>query len=147
MTERLGNGGGDGRPVPPSPRAVEEVAVVVVGGGPAGAVLAARLADAGLEVMVVERSPAWQWRAGGVFTSPAAVAALRRVGLDAATLAAVARPIPAMRVETASGTTFRLTYGADVAVSPPSGSIGRGSTRSSSNGPWRLERRSGGAGT
>ena len=50
--------------------------------------------------MLLERSPAWHWRAGGVFTSPAAVAALRRVGLDEATLAAVARPIPAMRVET-----------------------------------------------
>jgi flavin-dependent dehydrogenase len=38
---------------------------------------------------------------------------LQRAGLDHATLATVARPIPAMRVETASGTAFRLTYGAD----------------------------------
>ena len=72
-------------------------------------------------MVVLERSPVWRWRAGGVFTSPAAVAALRRAGLDAATLAAVARPIPAMRVETASGATFRLTYGAEAGGEPAVG--------------------------
>lgn len=91
----------------------ERIGVAIVGGGPAGAVLAASLAVAGEDVVVFERSPSWQWRAGGVFASPAAVAALRRAGLAAATLAEVARPIPAMRVETRAGTTFRLTYGAD----------------------------------
>ena len=65
--------------------------------------------------------PPGRWRAGGVFTSPAAVAALRRAGLDAATLAAVARPIPAMRVETRSGTTFRLTYGTETGGEPAVG--------------------------
>ena len=74
---------------------VERVGIAIVGGGPAGAVLAARLAAAGREVVVLERAPSWTWRAGGVFTSPAAVAALRRAGLDARTLATVARPIPA----------------------------------------------------
>jgi flavin-dependent dehydrogenase len=89
------------------------VGVAIVGGGPAGAVLAARLASAGVPVVVFERSPTWRWRAGGVFTSPAAVAALRRAGFPAEVLAQVARPIPAMRVETPSGTAFRLTYGAE----------------------------------
>jgi menaquinone-9 beta-reductase len=92
---------------------VERVDVAIVGGGPAGAVLATHLAGRGREVIVLERSLAWHWRAGGVFTSPAAAVVLRRSGLDTATLAAVARPIPAMRVETASGTAFRLSYGAD----------------------------------
>ncbi len=99
----------------------ERVGTAIVGGGPAGAVLAARLAAAGEPVVVLERAPAWRWRAGGVFTSPAAVAALRRAGLPAATLAAVARPIPAMRVETLGGTTFRLTYGADDGGEPAVG--------------------------
>ncbi len=101
--------------------APERVEIAIVGGGPAGAVIAARLAAAGRDVVVLERSPAWHWRAGGVFTSPAAVAALRRVGLGDATLASVARPIPAMRVETLGGTTFRLTYGADAGGEPAVG--------------------------
>lgn len=111
MSEVGGRGGG----------VTERIVVAIVGGGPAGAVLAARLASAGQEVVVLERSAAWSWRAGGVFTSPAAVAALRRTGLDGAILAAVARPIPAMRVETRTGTTFRLTYGADAGGEPAVG--------------------------
>jgi flavin-dependent dehydrogenase len=89
--------------------------VVVVGGGPAGAVTAAYLARAGHEVILLERAPAWRWHAGGVFASPAATRELRHAGIDAATLTAVARPIPAMRVELpdAAGTSFRLTYGAE----------------------------------
>jgi flavin-dependent dehydrogenase len=89
--------------------------VVVVGGGPAGAVTAAYLARAGHDVILLERSPAWRWRASGVFSSPAAVRELRHAGLDDGTLARVARPIPGMRVELpdASRTSFRLTYGAE----------------------------------
>jgi flavin-dependent dehydrogenase len=72
-------------------------------------------------VLVLERAPRWQWRAGGVFASPAATAALRRSGVDDDTQRAVARPIPAMRVETPGGATFRLTYGTDRGGAPAIG--------------------------
>jgi flavin-dependent dehydrogenase len=87
--------------------------VAIVGGGPAGATLAALLARRGVAVAVFERTPTWHWRAGGVFTSPAAVAALTRAGLDPDVTDVVARPIAAMRLETPGGATVRLTYGAD----------------------------------
>ena len=91
----------------------EQVEVAIVGGGPAGAALAARVAAAGREVVVLERAPRWRWRACGVFASPAAMAILRDTGMGEAQLVTVARPVPAMRVETRGGTVFRLTYGAE----------------------------------
>jgi len=45
------------------------VDVAIVGAGPAGTTLAAALARRGVDVLVLERSPAWHWRAGGVFAS------------------------------------------------------------------------------
>jgi flavin-dependent dehydrogenase len=95
--------------------------VAVVGGGIAGAALAARLARAGHGVVLFERTAAWRWRAGGVFASPAAVAELRALGLEEDTLRHVARAIPAMRVETPSGTAFELTYGAEAGGEPAVG--------------------------
>ena len=90
--------------------------VAIVGGGPAGASIAAAARRRGPTVVVLERSPAYRWRACGVFASPAAVdrsagpASTRRLSRR------VARPIPAMRVETPAGTSFRLTYGAETAA-------------------------------
>jgi len=63
--------------------------------------------------VVLERSRHWRWHACGVFSSPAAVNELRSLGMADAVIASVARGIPAMRVETARRTVFRLTYGHD----------------------------------
>lgn len=95
----------------PPPRSTEErVDVAVVGGGPAGAATAALLAGRGHGVVVLERAPRWRWRPCGVFAAPAAVAALRRIGLREEELDRAANPVPAIRVETPRGTAFRLTY-------------------------------------
>jgi flavin-dependent dehydrogenase len=109
---------GEQRPAPPTAPAVgiapqAALDIVVIGGGPSGAAVALRLARAGHAVLLAERNPAWRWRAGGVFASPAALAELRALGLPPGVLEAVARPIPAMRVETPAGTAFELTYGAE----------------------------------
>lgn len=87
---------------------------MIVGGGPSGAALALRLARVGRDVLLVERAPAWRWRAAGVFSSPAAMRELRALGLGEELLARVAQPIPAMRVETPGDVHFRLTYGAEL---------------------------------
>ncbi len=97
------------------------VDVAIVGGGLAGCALAVRLASVGVEVTVLERTPAWRWRAGGVFSSPVTLQALRRVGVTDAVLADVARPIPAMRLETPGGAVVRLTYGAEAGGPPAVG--------------------------
>jgi menaquinone-9 beta-reductase len=112
-------------PLPPGSRRNADlptsVDVLVAGGGPAGAATAARLAAAGHHVLLLERNPAWRWRAGGVFASPAAVTELRTLGLPADTVRAVTRSIPAMRVETPSGSAFELTYGAEAGGEPAVG--------------------------
>jgi flavin-dependent dehydrogenase len=92
---------------------MERREVLVVGGGPAGAATAIGLARRGRDVVLLERAPAWRWRACGVFTSPATVRALSALGVADGDIESMARRIPAMRVETRAGTRFRLTYGDD----------------------------------
>jgi flavin-dependent dehydrogenase len=91
----------------------ELVDVAIVGGSLAGSALAVALARAGIAVTVLERQPVWRWRAGGVFSSPVTVEALRRIGVPQSVIERVARPIPAMRLETPGGAVVRLTYGTE----------------------------------
>ncbi|GAC1666707.1 MAG: NAD(P)/FAD-dependent oxidoreductase [Candidatus Limnocylindrales bacterium] len=104
---------------------MEQRQILVVGGGPAGAATAIGLARRGRDVVLVERAPEWRWRACGVFTSPLTVAALTRLGAAREDIEAVARPIPAMRVETAAGVSFRLTYGDDGSLRAPAVGVDR----------------------
>ena len=60
--------------------ATDRCEVAIVGGGPAGAALAIRLARAGRDVVLFERQPTYRWHAGGVFSGPAAVRELALVG-------------------------------------------------------------------
>ncbi len=74
--------------------------VVIVGGGPAGAAAAIRLAQAGRDVVVLERSKLPHHKVCGEFLSVEALEALCRLGVDPAALGAA--PIDRLRI--ASGT-------------------------------------------
>jgi flavin-dependent dehydrogenase len=69
-----------------------------------------------------------------VFTSPATVHALRRLGLGEPELTRMARRVPAMRVETPGGTSFRLTYGDDGSLAAAPVGLDR-----SALDPWLLD--------
>ena len=70
--------------------------VVIVGGGPAGAAAAIRLAEAGRNVVVLERTAGAHHKVCGEFVSVEALGALARLGLDPAALGAV--PIDRLRI-------------------------------------------------
>jgi flavin-dependent dehydrogenase len=95
--------------MPPVERSAE---VVVVGGGPAGAAIATRLARSGREVVLFERFREPRWRACGVYASPRTRAQLSALGLNDAVLINLIRPISAMNVESVGGACCRLDYSA-----------------------------------
>jgi flavin-dependent dehydrogenase len=70
--------------------AVNTVDVAIVGGGPAGAATAARLAATGCEVMLLERTAGPHHKVCGEFLSGETVAHLRCLGIDPSDLGAVA---------------------------------------------------------
>lgn len=91
---------------------MNETEVAVIGGGPAGAALAARLAAGGRETVLFERLPQPRWRAGGVYTSPLTRRRLLDLGLPPAVVDELIRPISAMVVTMAEGdASCRLEYG------------------------------------
>lgn len=86
------------------------VDVAVVGGGPAGAAAAIRLAQAGVETVVFERDAAPRWRACGVYSSPLTRARLASLGFEPRELDRLLQRVPALVVETLRGATCRLEY-------------------------------------
>jgi menaquinone-9 beta-reductase len=83
--------------------------VAIVGGGPAGAATAIRLARGGYRVVLFERHATAAWRACGVFASPLVRARLRDLGLGADEITALHRPINVMELES-DGAHCRLQY-------------------------------------
>jgi flavin-dependent dehydrogenase len=88
----------------------EEVDVAIVGGGPAGAALAIRLATLGYATAVLERRPHPEWHACGVFSSPRTRSRLIDLGFSRTQIAALSRPISALALRTASGAACRIEY-------------------------------------
>jgi flavin-dependent dehydrogenase len=84
--------------------------VAIVGGGPAGASLAARLAAEGREVVVFERRREPRWRASGVYTSPQTRPALIELGLPPYRVDELLRPVPELVVETVRGVECSLAH-------------------------------------
>ena len=75
---------------------MRRTAALIVGGGPAGASAAITLARGGVTPVVIERSPGERDLVCGGFLGWDALAALRKLGLDPATLGA--RPIHRLRL-------------------------------------------------
>lgn len=88
----------------------DSAAVAIVGGGPAGAALAIRLASAGIEVAVFERLVEPKWRACGVFSSPLTRRRLADLGLANDRISELSRPISALALRTTRGVACRLEY-------------------------------------
>lgn len=90
--------------------AVGRSEVAIVGGGPAGAALAIRLAGQGIDVTMFERDAAPRWHASGVYSSPRTRERLSTLGLGAHDLDRLITPIMAMEVTTLTGATCRLEH-------------------------------------
>jgi len=95
-----------------STRHSNEVEIAVVGGGPAGAATAIRLAAAGREVALFERWHQPRWRASGVYSSPSTRTELSELLGDGAA-GRLVRPISELLVESLSGASVVLVHGTD----------------------------------
>jgi flavin-dependent dehydrogenase len=86
---------------------------VVVGGGPAGSATAARMAAAGLRVMVLDRATFPRPKPCGECLSPAAVEALGRLGVLDRVLGAGAAPVKGWRIHAGEAAPFEGRFPAE----------------------------------
>ena len=84
--------------------------IAIVGGGPAGAALAIRLANAGIGTMLIERRERPEWHASGVFSTPLTRARLRDLGFSNGEISELNRPINALDLQTTRGSRCRIDY-------------------------------------
>jgi len=86
------------------------VDIAIVGGGPAGAATAIRLARLGYRVTVFERHASPRWRACGVFASPLVRKRLADLGFGRAEIDGLQQPISRMVLESITGARCALEY-------------------------------------
>lgn len=87
-----------------------DVEVIIVGGGPAGSSLAARLADAGRRVLLLDKARFPRHKACSEYINPAAVALLEELGVLDEVRSAGAHRMNAMRVHAPSGAVFAVDF-------------------------------------
>ncbi len=86
--------------------------VAIVGGGPAGAALAIRLAEQGLPVTLFERHASPRWHASGVYSSPRTRDQLTDLGLPTNEVDRLVTPIAGLEIVTLDGSRCLLTHAA-----------------------------------
>jgi geranylgeranyl reductase family protein len=84
--------------------------VIVVGGGPAGSTTARLLAEAGRRVLLLDKAAFPRHKACSDYLNPAAVRALREMGLMDALWAAHPHPMQAMRVHAPGDRMFQAVF-------------------------------------
>lgn len=101
--------------------------IVIVGGGPAGAALALRLARAGRDVLLLERSRFPRDKPCGDCVNPGAVSELELLGVaERLRVAARPRPLAGWRVESPDGRAFQARFAiGDAEVTPVAWAIRR----------------------
>jgi geranylgeranyl reductase family protein len=84
--------------------------VIIVGGGPAGSTLAARLAHAGRRVILLDKASFPRHKACSEYINPAAVEILDELGVLAEVRAAGAHRMDAMHVHAPNGAVFEANF-------------------------------------
>lgn len=87
-----------------------EYDAIIVGAGPAGSATASLLAQAGFNVLLLDRAAFPRDKACGEYTSPETEQVLRRLGALAAIEQVGARRLRSMRVISPGGGSFRMDY-------------------------------------